>query len=140
MAHDLTCTTPGRGSARGTARAPVIRTAGRLVDRCRAGQLCADPAGGLVLQPAGTPGYLAGWVVRQPAAGELDGLGAGAPPRMIVGCRAGGGPGGSATGVGGPSDRSAYECRTGCPRPFGRRVRAGCADRRGAAGAVGAGT
>src|SRR3954453_17037548 len=66
----------------------------------------------------------------------LDGMGAGAPPRMIVGCRAGGGPGGSATGVGGPSDRSAYECRTGCSRPFGRRVRAGCADRGGAADAV----
>src|SRR4051794_24655515 len=63
-------------------------------------------------------------------------MGAGAPPRMIVGCRAGGGPGGSATGVGGPSDRSAYECWTGCSRPFGRRVRARCADRGRAADAV----
>src|SRR4051794_14435838 len=39
---------------------------------------------------------------------------------------------------GGPSDWSAYECRTGCSRPFGRRVRTGCADRGGAADAVGA--
>src|SRR3954452_20681375 len=29
-------------------------------------------------------------------------MGAGAPPRMIVGCRSGVGPGGRATGVGGP--------------------------------------
>src|SRR3954453_23329109 len=48
-------------------------------------------------------------------------MGAGAPPRTIVGCRAGDGPGGRATGVGGPSDRSAYECRSGCSCPFGCR-------------------
>src|SRR3954466_9901706 len=33
---------------------------------------------------------------------ELDGMGAGAPRRTIVGCRSGMGPGGRATGVGGP--------------------------------------
>src|SRR4051794_33639135 len=41
-------------------------------------------------------------VVRPGRRIELDGMGAGAPPRTIVGCRSGMGPGGRATGVGGP--------------------------------------
>src|SRR3954447_6670396 len=76
---------------------------------------------------------------KEPFYGPLDGMGAGAPPRMIVGCRSGVCPGGRATGVGGPSDRSAYECRTRCSRPFGRRMRTGFPDRGGAAGAIDAG-
>src|SRR3954451_14563599 len=63
-------------------------------------------------------------------------MGAGAPPRTIVGCRSGVALAVEPQAWGGPSDWSAYECWTGCSRPFGRRVRAGCADRGGAADAV----
>src|SRR3954466_13131518 len=66
-------------------------------------------------------------------------MGAGVPPRTIVGCRAGVRPGGRATDVGGPSDRSAYERWTRCSCPLRRRMWVGRADRGGAAVTVDSG-
>src|SRR3954451_14894732 len=63
-------------------------------------------------------------------------MGAGAPPRTIVGCRSGVTLAVEPQAWGGPSDWSAYECRAGCSRPFGGGPWPGCADRRRAAGAA----